>query len=101
MYGAPIVSRCVNAATRALGTLQSGEIAMHRREDYLIQSEALADEDSWRGTVCEAEGAGVEQNADHVLGLTLDTLRAEAFIDRARTAPYPKLPSGPRCSNGG
>ena len=75
MYGAPIVSRCVNAATGALGTLQSGEIAMHRREDYLIQSEALADQDSWRGTVPKADWAGAEQNADNALGLTLDTLR--------------------------
>jgi hypothetical protein len=91
MYAAPIVGRCVNPATGALGTLQSGEIGMLRREEYLIQYEALADQDSWRGTVREADWAGVEQNADNVLGLTLDTLRGEAFIDRARKAPYPKL----------
>jgi hypothetical protein len=35
MYAAPIVSRCVNPATGALGTLQSGEIGMLRREEYL------------------------------------------------------------------
>ena len=87
MYAAPIVSRCVNPATGALDTLQSGEIGMLRREVYLTQYEALADQDSWRGTVPEADWAGVEQNADNAGGLTLDTLRAEAFIDRARMAP--------------
>ena len=45
--------------------------------------EALADQGSWRGTVPEADWAGVEQNADNAGGLTLDTLRGEAFIDRA------------------
>jgi hypothetical protein len=95
MDAAPIVSRCVNPATGALGTLQSGEIGMLRREDYLSQYEALADQDSWRGTVCEADWAGVEQNADNALGLTLATLRGKGFIDRARTAPLPscKRPS--------
>jgi hypothetical protein len=44
-----------------------------------------------RGTVREADWAGLEQNADNVPALTLDTLRAEVFIDRARTAPYPEL----------
>jgi len=65
------------------------------RGDYLIQSEALADQDSWHGAVPEADWARVEQNADHALGLTLDTLRGEAFIDRTRTAPLPscKRPS--------
>jgi hypothetical protein len=33
----------------------------------------------------------VEQNPDNALGLTLDTLGGEAFIDRAQTAPLPKL----------
>jgi hypothetical protein len=47
----------INPATGALGTLQSGEIGMLRREEYLIQDEALADLDSWRGTV-EADWAG-------------------------------------------
>jgi hypothetical protein len=91
MDAAPIVSRCVNPATGALGTLQSGEIGMLRREEYLIQDEAPADQDSWRGTVPKADWAGVEQNPDNALGLTLDTLGGEAFIDRARTAPLPKL----------
>ena len=46
----------------------------------------------------EADWAGVEQNADNAGGLTLDTLRAEAFIDRARMAPNPscKRPSRQR-----
>jgi hypothetical protein len=87
-------------ATGALGTLQSGEIGMLRREDYLIQSEALADQDSWRSTVCEVDWAGVEQNADNVLGLTLDTLGGEAFIDQVRTAPYPKLQAAHAAAKG-
>ena len=91
MDAAPIVRRCVNPATGALGTLQSGEIGMLRREDYLTQTEALAGQDSWRGTVCEADWAGVEQNPDNAGGLPLDTLRGEAFIDRARTAVLPKV----------
>ena len=91
MDAAPILSRCVNPATGALGILQSGEIGMLRREDYLTQTEALADQDSWRGTVCEADWAGVEQNPDNAGGLPLDTLRGEAFIDRARTAVLPKV----------
>jgi hypothetical protein len=41
--------------------------------------------------VPEAGWAGVEQNADNAGGLTLDTLRGEAFIDRARKAVLPKL----------
>jgi hypothetical protein len=90
MDAAPIVSRCVNP-TGALGTLQSGELGMLGCLECLIQDEALADQDSWRGTVCEADWAGVEQNAGKVLGLTLDTLRGEVFIDWARTAPYPRL----------
>ena len=61
------------------------------REEYLIQYEALADQDSWRGTVCEADWAGVEQNADNALGLTLDTLGGEAFIDRRERRPFQKL----------
>jgi hypothetical protein len=44
-----------------------------------------------RGTVHEADWAGVEPNADNFLDLTLNTLRGEASIDRGRTAPYAKL----------
>ena len=58
MDAAPIVSRCVNQATGALGTLQSGKIGMLRREEYLTQYEALADQDSWRGTVPKLTGPG-------------------------------------------
>ena len=43
------------------------------------------------GTVREANWAGVEQNVDNVISLTLDTLRGEGLIERAREAPYPKL----------
>jgi hypothetical protein len=43
------------------------------------------------GSVCEADWAGMEQNPDNAGGLTLDTLRAQASIDWARTVPYPKL----------
>jgi hypothetical protein len=39
----------------ARGTLQLGEIGMLRREEYLIQYEALADQDSWRHRVREAD----------------------------------------------
>ena len=91
MYAAPIVSRCVHPATGALGTLQSGELGMLGRGDYLIRYKALGDQDCWRGPGCEADWAGVEQNADKAVGLPLDTLRGEAFIDRARTPPLPKL----------
>jgi hypothetical protein len=31
--------------------VQSGEIGMLGREDHLMQDEALADQDSWRGAV--------------------------------------------------
>jgi hypothetical protein len=88
MDAAPIVSRGVNSATGALGTVQSGEIGMLRREDYLIQYEALADQDSCMAPCPKPTGPGVEQNADNAGGLTLDPLRGEAFIDRARTAPF-------------
>jgi hypothetical protein len=101
MYAAPTVSRCVNPVTGALGTLQSGEIGMLGRLDCLIQSEALADQDSWRGTVCEADWAGVEQNADNAGGLTLDTLRGEAFIDRRERRPLPKLQAALPCQRRG
>jgi hypothetical protein len=99
MDGAPIVSRCVNAATGALGPLQSGELGMLRGEDYLIQDEALADQDCWRGTVCEADWAGVEQNPDNAGGMTLDTLRARRSSIGANGA-LSKAASGPRCSKG-
>jgi hypothetical protein len=91
MDAAAIVSRWVNPATGALGTLQSGEIGMLRREEYLIQDAALADQDSWRGTVPQSRLGRGGADADNVLGLTLDTLQGEAFIDWARTAaPDPK-----------
>ena len=62
---------------------------MLRREDYLIQYEALADRDSWRGAVTEAGWPWVERHADNVLGLILDPLHGEAFIDRRERCPIP------------
>lgn len=91
MYAAPIVGRCANPATGVPATLQPGDIAMLQRGEALIQYEALEDQGSWRGTVGEADWAGLEQNADNVISLTLDTLRGEGLIERAREAPYPKL----------
>lgn len=91
MYAAPIVGRCANPATGVPATLQPGDIAMLQRGEYLIQYEALEDQGSWHGTVGEADWAGLEQNADNVISLTLDTLRGEGLIERAREAPYPKL----------
>jgi hypothetical protein len=89
MYAVPIVGRCVNPATGVPATLQPGDIAMLQRGDYLIQYEALEDQGSWRGTLRETDGAGLEQNADNVISLTLDTLRGEGLIERARRAPIP------------
>ncbi len=87
MDAAAIVSRWVNPATEALGTLQSDEIGMLGRGQYLIQDEALADQDSGVAPCPKLTGPGVEQNADNALGLTLDSLHGEAFTDRAQTAP--------------
>jgi hypothetical protein len=91
MYAAPIVGRCVNPATGAPATLQPGDVAMLQRGEYLIRYDALEDQGSWRGTVREIDWAALEQNADNIIGLTLDTLRGEGLIERARKAPYPKL----------
>ena len=97
MDAAAIVSRCVDPVTGALGTLQSGEIDMLGRGDYLIQSEALADQDSWHGAVPEADWAGVEQNPDHALSLTLDTSAARRSSIGRERRPF-QAASGPRYS---
>jgi hypothetical protein len=91
IYAAPIVGRCVDPATRAPDTLQPGAVAMLQRQEYLIRYEALADQDSWRSTLRETDRAGLEENAKNVIRVTVDTLRKEGFIERARQAPYPKL----------
>ena len=91
VYAAPIVGRCVNPVTGAPAAMRPGDIGLLQREDYLIKYETVEDQDSWRSAVGESDRPLLEENADTVIRLTLDMLRAEGFIERARRAPYPKL----------
>jgi hypothetical protein len=90
-YAAPIVGRCVNPLTGGPAALRPGDIGLLERKEYLIKYEALEDQDSWRAAVPDNHRPLLEENAATVIRLTLDMLRAEHFIERARLAPYPKL----------
>jgi hypothetical protein len=92
VYAAPIVGRCVNPVTGAPAAMRPGDIGLLQREDYHISYETVEDQESWPTAVGESDRPLLEENADTVIRLTLDMLRAEGFIENglSTSAQHPR-----------
>jgi hypothetical protein len=88
-YAAPIVGRYISTGRMAM---VPGDTALLQRGDYTVRYDVLDDQGSWQvAPMTEADQAGLRENADNVVRLTLDLLRNDWMIDKARQAPHPKL----------